>query len=405
MESQKWLRQGSSRNAYVVFLREDGRISCDCMGWVRKRPNQGRSCKHTKEIAKLFTTVQARDDGEFVLDDTLINQSITGGPAVISKPSISASPVIPATSPTVFKPVLGGGAATPEQLAEAKDILGYRSLTLATAMPADKTFADYCNDEWWMEEKYDGQRCLVRVAQGVVSAWSRAGRDNKGNTRDGLKRDLAPQIIEDLRYLPDGYYDGEIIVKGDGISSDVARIDNRASTLFVIFDILESEGTDITEDTYQFRRSVLLSPNIFNVIVRQNSLDLSERYIPSQTRLDEIWAAGGEGVVLKHKDSIYNGSRNYQWIKVKQHDDLTAEIIGFEDSKINGQKDAIILYAFEHPTLGRIESKCKVLNNEWSRRIAAGDIHVGTMIEVSYQILLPSGKPRHGMAKRIVGEA
>ena len=35
----------------VVRNDETGEISCGCRGWIYKRPNQPRGCRHTKTIA------------------------------------------------------------------------------------------------------------------------------------------------------------------------------------------------------------------------------------------------------------------------------------------------------------------------------------------------------------------
>lgn len=42
----------SSRNpndGYTVCEVSDGTVSCDCMGWTRRNPPGGRTCKHTKD--------------------------------------------------------------------------------------------------------------------------------------------------------------------------------------------------------------------------------------------------------------------------------------------------------------------------------------------------------------------
>ena len=369
MNAQTWTRVGSAPQPYVITLREDGRLSCDCRGWTVKRAGKGRSCKHTKEIAATFAVVDTRDDAEYVIE---------------SDRKIADAPV-----QAVIRAALIEGAQ-------------YRPLMLADKMPDDRTFADYRAPEWAMEQKFDGERCLIAVRSGQVSAWSRAGRNAEGDRRDGLRRDLAPQIIAAAAQLPDGDYDGEVVV-GIGLSSDVRRIENRAATVLVLFDMLARSGHDLTVQTYDARRAYLAEA--VAVLPANAAIRMSTSSDPHAKMLAAIWAAGGEGVVLKRRSSTYAGRRSADWIKVKHHDELVAEIIGFEDSKANGAKDAVILYAFQHATLGRIESKCKVLNAGWSRRIKAGTIAVGTRIEVSYQLLMPSGKPRHGMAKRVVGEA
>lgn len=41
----------SSKRTYTVVVNADTRVlSCNCKGWVIKRPGQSRGCKHTKAV-------------------------------------------------------------------------------------------------------------------------------------------------------------------------------------------------------------------------------------------------------------------------------------------------------------------------------------------------------------------
>lgn len=40
----------SSSAVYTWQIGDDGRLSCDCRGWVNKRPGKPRECKHTKKV-------------------------------------------------------------------------------------------------------------------------------------------------------------------------------------------------------------------------------------------------------------------------------------------------------------------------------------------------------------------
>ena len=42
----------SSDRVYTVKQDEDGNLSCDCPAWKFKKPNQPRSCKHTRATVK-----------------------------------------------------------------------------------------------------------------------------------------------------------------------------------------------------------------------------------------------------------------------------------------------------------------------------------------------------------------
>jgi len=42
----------SSNKNYTVCEVSDGTVSCDCMGWTRRNPPGGRTCKHTKDYVQ-----------------------------------------------------------------------------------------------------------------------------------------------------------------------------------------------------------------------------------------------------------------------------------------------------------------------------------------------------------------
>ena len=330
------------------------------MGWTRKKEGKPRSCKNTRDIIKTEGfVVDARDDGEYVIG------------------TVASGAVAP--QPVVAPKVAPNGVA-------------YRPLMLAEKLPEDRSVNDYDANEWTAEEKYDGERCFVAVRGGTVYAWSRAG-NGRG---EGLKRDLAPHIKAIVEKLPDGDYDGEIVV-GRGKSSDVRAIVNASAVSFVIFDVLAFRGQDMTGHSYDARRAVLEALN--DQLMIGGSVVVSRAFAPSVAEVEKIWAAGGEGVVLKLRNSTYRPYRDNSWLKIKQHDELIATITGFEKGE-NGPKSTVVFMM-----ANGVSSKAKVRNADWHRRIAAGEIGIGTQIEIAYQSMLASGKPRHPVAKRVVGEA
>lgn len=359
---REWTRQGSAKAPYVIQLRSDGRLSCDCLGWTRRVP---RSCKHTKDIGPSLGRIDARQDGEYVLDLD---------PAAAAD---APEPVRPAPLPA------GEGPA-------------YRPLMLASKAEAF-SWSDYPASEWVMEQKFDGERCFVAVRAGAVRAWQRAqpGRET------GAVRDLAPGIAATLAKLPDADLDGEIVVKGVGmISSDVKATVNRSLHVFVVFDALMLRGQDLTQRSYAERRAALAAA-VEGLLPSGGPVMVSTAVPPSRTTYAAVVAAGGEGVVLKRLASSYAGHRSLDWIKVKDQKEATVTITGFAPSEVNGAKNAVIV--FQMPS--GVPSKCKTPTAQWGRRIAAGEIVIGTKIEIAFQTLLPSGKPRHPVAKRVVGEA
>jgi hypothetical protein len=40
------------KNGYTVCEVSDGTVSCNCLGWTRRNPPGGRTCKHTQDYLK-----------------------------------------------------------------------------------------------------------------------------------------------------------------------------------------------------------------------------------------------------------------------------------------------------------------------------------------------------------------
>jgi ATP-dependent DNA ligase len=224
--------------------------------------------------------------------------------------------------------------------------------------------------QWVAERKWDGQRFLVEVEHGKsVHLYARPRSDGRQLDRS---EKLAPALLTELKKFPTGWYDGELL--GGDISTDVVRKDLVNQLWFVMFDLLEVEGLQWTGQFYNVRRKGLVElfrrvkPNsklvqLTDSVPLSNSKQLAEF-------VDDIWNKGGEGVVVKHVNSVYySGLRAGQkrtpihWIKIKKvvHDALT--VVGFEPSRgeVMGRGPFAIVKLRDNE--GN-ETTCKTLNDE-----------------------------------------
>ena len=121
--------------------------------------------------------------------------------------------------------------------------------TLVDAPPKD-------TDNWLYEIKFDGYRMLTRAEGGAVRLITRNGND--------WTRKL-PQLAKALEAmdLPDGWYDGEIIVPGDRVPADFQALQGAfdasrtADIVYYLFDLPYCAGYDLREVPLLERRSVL----------------------------------------------------------------------------------------------------------------------------------------------------
>jgi len=327
-------KSSSSDKEYTTrFDTELAKGTCDCPGWTKRAV---RECKHTKELAAQATKAGA------------------------TLPPATPDPVTP------FDQVQETGCAVPT----IKPML-------ASAMKEGATMADFTGPEYVMEEKFDGHRLTVVVRNGKVTAWSR---------QDTL-RPLPPALVAQLVQLPEGQYDGELCIPG-GTSSDVVRLDLKDKLVMVMFDVVESLGKSVTDLPLIARREVL---RLSVAHVTGTRVVLAAQGQVSMDTVKAIWAAGGEGAIIKKLDSTYrSGWRTPNWIKVKSIGAAELTIIGYEP----GVRGPNSTFRLKHDD-GR-ETTVKVLTDAMMRAVDANPTSfVGRRVTISYMGLTPTGTWRH----------
>ena len=181
------------------------------------------------------------------------------------------------------------------------------------ARPLDKKFV-FEPGVFAVEEKLDGIRIECEISSGasnlftqkLITPWSRYGRVHP----------LPTHIMEELAKFPPSILDGEIFVAGKR-SYGAVELTNLPDLEFRVFDILELEGTPVTDLNYDQRRQLLCSFIPLNGCVTLNpsfNVDTMEQVYKIR---DEIWARDGEGLILKWRNASYQiGKRSKDWIKI-----------------------------------------------------------------------------------------
>lgn len=123
--------------------------------------------------------------------------------------------------------------------------------------------------------------------------------------------------------------DGELYVPG-GTSSDVTAAlgqnGNKTLLRYVIFDILEYNGYDLTGETWQARRELLEK-----IAKNENIGDITRPCADIPTALNHARDFGWEGLMLKNiYAEYYPGKRPANnWYKLKKHETADVKITGF----------------------------------------------------------------------------
>ncbi|HET6495943.1 MAG TPA: hypothetical protein VFH61_11335, partial [Thermoleophilia bacterium] len=262
---------------------------------------------------------------------------------------------------------------------------------LASAMPEEQTIEDYANPEWVLEEKFDGHRLMLVVETNAkVAGWSRPGQD-----RPAALRPLPAKLESDAAHLPVGIYDGELYVPG-GTSSDVVRLDRADELRLVLFDAIEVLGVKATDKAFRERRALL------ELCVKHcptpGRVHVAEQRSVTLAAVKAIWAAKGEGAIVKKLDGTYrSGYRTPAWVKVKKVSAAELTITGFGEGK-NGPCSVFML---RHDD-GR-ETTVKVLTQAMLRDAEKDpDRYIGKRLVISHMGLTKSGKWRHAVLDHIL---
>ena len=173
-------------------------------------------------------------------------------------------------------------------------------------------------DEWLLERKLDGERCVARKVGGDVRLESRTGKDLTG-TYPEVSAAVAAQRSRDL------LLDGEVVAY-EGDQTSFTRLQQRLGAtrpspeqvatypvVFCVFDLLEVDGEDLTDRPLVERRARLTRT------IRSNSaLQHTEAWRDdSQRRFAEACRSGWEGLIAKRADAPYVAGRSKYWLKLK----------------------------------------------------------------------------------------
>lgn len=245
--------------------------------------------------------------------------------------------------------------------------------TLVEQAPADA-------EKWVFEIKFDGYRMLARVEQGAVRLLTRNGNDWTAK--------LGPLQAElERMQLPDGWYDGEIVVHdADGKpdfgllqtafdGSDTAQID------YFLFDVPYLHGFDLRACSLVERRAALR--NVLDHLPSEIVRFSAEFGNDPQELVVAACRMGLEGVIGKRRDSRYVQRRSPDWIKLKCGKRQEFVIGGYTDPQgsrvgigalLLGTHDehGVLQYAgnvgtgFNDKVLGELKTKLSALETEVS---------------------------------------
>jgi bifunctional non-homologous end joining protein LigD len=174
-------------------------------------------------------------------------------------------------------------------------------------------------DDWLLERKFDGERCVAQKRHdGQVHLESRTGKDLTGTypeVRDAVAGQRPQQLV----------LDGEVVAfEGDqtsftrlqqrlGVTRPSDELVKRFPVVYCVFDLLEIEGEDLTARPLVERRA-----RLEKAIRPKRGLQVSEGWLgDSERRYADACRSGWEGLIAKRGEAPYSRGRSRDWLKLK----------------------------------------------------------------------------------------
>jgi bifunctional non-homologous end joining protein LigD len=173
-------------------------------------------------------------------------------------------------------------------------------------------------DDWLLERKLDGERCIARRVGEDLRLESRTGRDLTG-TYPEIGAAVMAQTPRAL------LLDGEVVAY-DGEQTSFSRLQQRLGSsrptpeqvaaypvVYCVFDLLEIDGEQLTRAPLVERRA-----RMTRALRPTAALQISEAWRgDSERRFAEACRAGWEGLIAKRADAPYAPGRSKDWLKLK----------------------------------------------------------------------------------------
>ncbi len=191
--------------------------------------------------------------------------------------------------------------------------------------------------DWLFEIKYDGYRILSFVENNKVELFSR-------NNIDYTKR--FDKIVSSLKKLEEGAFvlDGEIVAFDEKGKSDFGLLQNIIKTgkgeiYYVVFDLLSLNGEDLRGLPLKERKEKL-ERLLYKC---ENNIIFSSHVMEGEKSFKFAKDNDLEGIIAKKINSLYSGTRNEDWIKIKCYQRQEFVVAGYTTSDKNEIISAILL--------------------------------------------------------------
>jgi ATP-dependent DNA ligase len=235
-----------------------------------------------------------------------------------------------------------------------------------------------------IEEKYDGVRVIALVKDDTISYFTRSFNELPGRCLQKITSEIKTLLNGILPSGPGIFFDGELTdLNRKSVSGKVTQMLKGSPAdsigddmLYNIFDIEEASVLDKGKGDNPFSQRRTLLETMFKTnkidlivdrfidkknekpqltsIVLANSITTDDHSLIHKT-YKELVDEGGEGVIVKSPDHLYECKRSKSWIKIKEVNDCDLVIRGHYPGE--GKREGYIGGLICEDTSGRVKVK------------------------------------------------
>lgn len=266
------------------------------------------------------------------------------------------------------------------------------NFTLMKAEPFKEELIPWEDGMVYIQEKFDGVRCLVKVENGKCSALTFKGHSLH-----------LPSIFEvvlkfcDIHGLDNIILDGELMhtlsrTKATSavnkiLKNDDSEADDKDLQLKVFYYMSIEEFT--TQKCTMTEKEVVSKLSALRAIWDSKHLVFAETYlVRSMLEVDKLFVevreAGGEGLIFKRISGVYEFKRSRNWVKLKSVYSTTLLVVGTYEGEVGKKYEGLVGGLICSTSCGILFRVGSGLSDDDRVKFTDEDTIVGSYVEVAF---------------------
>lgn len=253
------------------------------------------------------------------------------------------------------------------------------------------------------EEKYDGVRVIAFVSGNEVKFYTRAFNEIPNNYLEKIANECL-SLIKNSGLQGEWFFDGELTdLNRKSVSGKVTQMLKGKpmnsigdDLIYNVFDLEDADTLKTGKGIIPFdvRRSTL--EGVFKAY-KTSSLVLADSFLTKEKEdiyayYNRIVANGGEGVILKNPDHVYECKRSKNWIKLKEVNDCDLVITGWYPGE--GKREGFIggFYCEDQSGTIKVKVGAGFTDKDLETLSSDPDSLIGSICAIQYNVIINDKK-------------